>query len=97
MSPTMNVSPNVGEPKTAREELLEPRRQAESEKTTFARCECYRCKGGIEFESSAFQEKFRTNLAIFGQGVQCPHCGRITSIYLNHKPVKVVAASISKT
>ena len=95
---SLTMSPNVGEPKTAiREELPETRHPAEPEKTPFARCECYRCKGGIEFESSAFQEKFRTNLAIFGQGVQCPHCGRTTSIYLHHKPIKVAIAGISKT
>jgi hypothetical protein len=62
-----------------------PRADEEFGKNSVARCECLCCKGGIEFEPAKFLEKLRTNLLVFGQEIKCPHCGRITSIYIENK------------
>jgi Zn finger protein HypA/HybF involved in hydrogenase expression len=93
MSLKMEMTPMDGESKSqTRKEFHE-----EFTKTALSRCECLRCKAGIEFEASAFQEKFRTNLFTFGQKINCPHCGRTTSIYIDNRPIKVAAINLSKT
>ena len=95
MSLTLEMSPMVGEPEIqARRELREPREFAI---TALSRCECHCCKGGIEFEASAFREKFRTNLLVVGQSINCPHCGRATSICMSNKLDKVAAINLSCT
>ena len=97
MSMTMKMNPTVGEPTDqTQKEPQEPSRHEESGKAAFLRCECLCCKGGIEFESSAFREKFRTNLLVFGQGIKCPHCGKITLISKNNNHEKLAATAIFK-
>jgi hypothetical protein len=97
MNLTAKMIPQVGETKYhIGNGHQPPYRPAEPPPTAFSRCECLRCRGGIEFETSAFQEKMRTNLFLLGQGIQCPHCGATTSIYLVIKSGKVALAGVSK-
>jgi len=51
----------------------------------FSRCECIYCNGGIEFEIAEFQPESSTRDFIFGQRIYCPHCGKITPIYLESR------------
>jgi hypothetical protein len=51
----------------------------------FAKCECLQCAGRIEFNATEFQEESRVNGFVFGQQVICPHCGELTTIYLESK------------
>jgi hypothetical protein len=93
MSMKMELSPMTGESKS------QPRKEFHEDftKTALSRCECLHCKGVMEFEASAFQEKFRTNLITVGQKINCPHCGRTTSIYIDNRPNKVAIINLSKT
>jgi len=86
MSQTMTMSPPVSGLKS-----FPSQRQQEAFATSslISRCECLCCRGGIEFEASEFQERIRTNLLIFGQAIKCPHCSRMTSIYLDNKAGRI--------
>jgi hypothetical protein len=88
MSMTMEMSPLVGE--------AEVQTEKEFSQVPLSRCECLFCKGLIEFAASAFREKFRTKIFIVGQKINCPHCDRTTSIYMDDRPGKVATVDLSK-
>ncbi len=50
-----------------------------------AKCKCQNCNGDFEFDVAEFQESNRIGNMIFGQSVQCPLCGKDTSVYLMKK------------
>ena len=93
MNLIMGMNPKI-EAGTAQmpHERQESHADEEFGKSSVARCECLCCKGGIEFEPARFLEKMRTNLLVFGQEIKCPHCGRITSIYIENKLGRVFKA-----
>jgi hypothetical protein len=47
-----------------------------------AKCPCQNCGGNVEFEVVDFSQSGEGANQIFGQTIDCPHCGKPTPLYL---------------
>jgi hypothetical protein len=59
-----------------------------------AKCPCQYCHNAIEFEVSEFEESGSDLNSVYGQNVQCPHCGKDTILVLEKS--KSQAALVDK-
>lgn len=56
-----------------------------------AKCPCQHCSNQIEFEVADFEESGNDFRSIYGQKVQCPHCGKETILCMEKPQSKEMA------
>lgn len=55
---------------------------------------CVSCEGPLSIDESQFVKSFETRTRIWGQEIECPHCGRQTRIYKTQNGEKTQGGAV---